>query len=199
MYTKAIQEDHCWAAVAYYNRAFASLAKDRHQDPNCINQALEDLQNALKSVELYCEQIQVTQGYSTQVNNLCSDSTTRFDSHMRARHQVLLSFKANINEAIKTAHRARDSGGSVKVEETLVYFMVPLENFLSLAVLLTQSLTHIRSRDPVKLLQLISHPSFDIVSELRCLESLGLTHVYTLEAQISLGRFLAKTLLRIIR
>ncbi|XP_049423555.1 protein translocase subunit SecA 2-like [Epinephelus fuscoguttatus] len=199
MYTKAIQEDHCWAAVAYYNRAFASLAKDRHQDPNCINQALEDLQNALKSVELYCEQIQVTQRYSTQVNNLCSDSTTRFDSHMRARHKVLLCFKANINEAIKTAHRARDSGGSVKVEETLVYFMVPLENFLSLAVLSTQSLTHIRSRDPVKLLQLISHPSFDIVSELRCLESLGLTHVYTLEAQISLGRFLAKTLLGIIR
>ncbi|XP_078020234.1 uncharacterized protein LOC144459676 [Epinephelus lanceolatus] len=199
MYTKAIQEDHCWAAVAYYNRAFASLAKDRHQDPNCINQALEDLQNALKSVEFYCEQIQVTQRYSTQVNNLCSDSDTRFDSHMRARHQVLLSFKANINEAIKTAHRARDLGGSVKVEETLVYFMVPLENFLSLAVLLTQSLTHICSRDPLKLLQLISHPSFDIVSELRCLESMGLTHVYTLEAQISLGRYLAKTLLRIIR
>ncbi|XP_078020575.1 uncharacterized protein LOC144459794 [Epinephelus lanceolatus] len=200
MYTKAIQEDHCWAAIAYYNRAFASLTQqNRHQDPNCINQALEDLQNALKSVEFYCEQIQVTQRYSTQVNNLCSDSDTRFDSHMRARHQVLLSFKANINEAIKTAHRARDSGGSVKVEETLVYFMVPLENFLPLVVLWTQSLTHIRSRDPLKLLQLISQPSFDIVSELRCLESLGLPHVYTLEAQISLGRYLAKTLLRIIR
>ena len=61
LYTKAIQQDHCWAAIAYYNRAFTSLTQqDRHQQPDCINQALEDLQNALKSVELYCDQIEVT-------------------------------------------------------------------------------------------------------------------------------------------
>ncbi|KAM8746501.1 protein translocase subunit SecA-like [Acanthopagrus schlegelii] len=49
MYTKAIQQDHCWAAVAYYKRAFTSLTQqDRHLQPDCISQALEDLKNALK-------------------------------------------------------------------------------------------------------------------------------------------------------
>ncbi|XP_045920018.1 protein translocase subunit SecA-like [Micropterus dolomieu] len=87
IYTKAIRQDHCWAAIAYYNRAFASLTlKDGHQDPNCINQALEDLENALRSVELYCEQIEVTQRYSKQqVKELHSESITRFDSHIIAR------------------------------------------------------------------------------------------------------------------
>ncbi|XP_071316108.1 protein translocase subunit SecA-like [Trachinotus anak] len=192
MYTKAIQQDHCWAAIAFYNRAFASL-QDRHQDPNCIDQALEDLQNALRSVELYCEQTEVTLRYSTQqINNSCSDAITRFDEHMTARYTVLLFFKANINEAIKKVDRARDTGGNVKVEESLVYFLVPLVHFLPLAVLSTVSVTLIRSRDPLKIHQLINHPSFDIFIELRCLESLGLTHVYTLDTLFSLGGFLSK-------
>ncbi|XP_039677528.1 protein translocase subunit SecA-like [Perca fluviatilis] len=193
MYTKAIQEDHCWAAIAYYNRAFASLTQqDRHQDPNCIDQAREDLLNALKSVELYCEQIEVTRRYSTQVRDLHSDSVNRFDRHMKARQEVLLCFKGNITEAMKKVDRARDLGGNVKVEESLVYFLVPLMHFLPLAVLSIESLTTIRSRDPLKLLQLISHPSCDILNELRCLQSLGLTHVYTLDTLFSLGGFLSK-------
>ncbi|XP_031160231.1 protein translocase subunit SecA-like [Sander lucioperca] len=181
MYTKAIQEDRCWAAIAYYNRAFASLTlQDKHQEPNCIDLAREDLLNAFKSVELYCEQIELTRRYSTQVRDLHSDSVTRFESHMIARHNVLLYFKANIIEAMKKVDRAKDLSGYVKVEESLVYFLVPLMHFLPLAVLSAESLTTIRSRDPLKLLQLISHPSCDILNELRCLESLGLTHVYTL-------------------
>ncbi|XP_051258337.1 protein translocase subunit SecA-like isoform X2 [Dicentrarchus labrax] len=193
MYTKAIQEDHCWAAIAYYNRAFTSLTQQgRQQDPNCLDQALEDLQNALKSVELYCDQIEVTHRYSKQVKDLGIPSDTRFDNHMTARYSVLFLFKANINEAIKKVDRARDLGGKVKVDESLVYFLVPALHFLPLTVLSTQSLTLIRSRDPLKIQQLISHPSFDILNELMCLESLGLTHVYKLDTLFSLGGFFSK-------
>ncbi|XP_037614101.1 protein translocase subunit SecA-like [Sebastes umbrosus] len=192
MYTKAIQEDHCWAAIAYYNRAFASLTRDRHQDRNCIDQALEDLQNALKSVELYLEQIEVTLRYSTQVKELCSDSVTRFDHHMITRHKVLLCFKGNITDAIRKVDRARDIGGNVKVEESPVHFMVPAVYFLPSAVLSIASLNLIRSRDPLKLLHIIRHPHFDIINELRCLKSLGLTHVYTLDTLFSLGGFFSK-------
>ncbi|XP_040887052.1 protein translocase subunit SecA isoform X2 [Toxotes jaculatrix] len=190
MYTKAIQKDHCWAAIAYYNRAFASLThQDRHQDPNCINQALEDLQNALKSVELYCEQTEVTLRYSAhQINDSCTDSFTRFDKHIIARYRLLLFFKANINEAIKKIDRARDTGGNVKVEKKPVSLLVPLLDFLPLAELVAL----IRSRDPLKIHELISHPSFDIPNELRCLESMGLTHVYTLDTPFSLGGFFSK-------
>ncbi|KAM7377106.1 hypothetical protein PAMA_013742 [Pampus argenteus] len=187
MYTKAIQEDHCWAAIAYYNRAFAYLTQqNRRQDQNCINQALEDLQNALKSVELYCEQIEVTHRYSTQRNkDSHSDLTTRLDNHINARSTVLLFFKENINKAIKKLD------GHVKVEESPVYCLAPLP-LLLLSLLLTESVTLNRNRDPLQVHQLISEPSFDIFHELKCLESLGLTHVYTLETLSSLGGFFSK-------
>ena len=85
---------------------------------------------------------------------------------MKTRLEVLLFFKANINEAIKKVDRASDLGGYVKVEESLVYFLVPMAHFLPLAVLSTQSLTLLRSRDPLKISQLSSHPFFDILHEL---------------------------------
>ncbi|XP_034712957.1 protein translocase subunit SecA-like [Etheostoma cragini] len=193
MYTKAIQEDPCWAAIAYYNRAFASLTQQhKHQEPNCINLAREDLLNALKSVELYCEQIELTCRYSTQDRDPQSNLITRLEGHMITRHNVLVYFKANIHEAIKKLDRARDLGGNVKVEESLVFFLAPLIHLLPLAVLSTESLTTIRSRDPLKLLQLTSHPSFDIIYELKCLQSLGLTHVYTLDTLFSLGGFFSR-------
>ncbi|KAI3376246.1 hypothetical protein L3Q82_016754, partial [Scortum barcoo] len=134
MYTKAIQEDHCWAAIAYYNRAFASLAQqDRRQNTKCIDQALEDLQNALKSVELYCKQTEFTHRFSTQFKGAYDDSAPRFSSHMSVRYIMLLFFQANIDEAIKKVDRARGLGGNVKVEESLVYFLVPSEYFLPMA------------------------------------------------------------------
>lgn len=196
MYTKAIQQDHCWAAIGYYNRAFAALAQqDSRQDRNCIDQALQDLQNALKSVELYCEQTEVTHRYFTQqFKEHHSDTVTRFDSHIIARYKVWLFFMTNINEAIKKVNKAREQGGNVKVEKSLVYFLVPLVCYVPLAMLLTESVTLIHSRDPLKIHQLISDPSFDILNELRCLESLGLTHVYTLDTLLSVGGFFSKIL-----
>ncbi|KAK9524937.1 hypothetical protein VZT92_017294 [Zoarces viviparus] len=196
MYTKAIQEDHCWAAIAYYNRALTSLSQqDRHPDPNCFNQALEDLQKALGSVERYSEQIEFTCRYSTQGKDLCSDPVTRFDRHIMARKDVLQCFKEKINETIMKVGRARDYR-NVKVEESLLYSLVPAAYFLPLAVLSANSLNLIRSRDPLKLLQLITNPYFDILNELECLKSLGLTHVYTVDTLFTLGGFLRRTLSR---
>ncbi|KAF3697752.1 hypothetical protein EXN66_Car013432 [Channa argus] len=128
MYSKAIQEDHCWAAIAYYNRAFASLTQqDGSQDQNCLDQALQDLLNALKSVDFYCEQMKFTHKYATQQTaEDHADSVTRFESHITARYKVLLFLKANINEAIKKVEKARDMGGNVKAKENVVYFLVPL-------------------------------------------------------------------------
>lgn len=200
MYTKAIQQDHCWAAIAYYNRAFAALAQqDRRQDRNCIDQALQDLLNALKSVLFYYEQIEVTHRYFTQQKKNHSDTVTRFERHIIARSRVWLLFMVNIFEAINKINNARDRGGYVKVEKSLVCFLAPLEHVVPLAMLLTESVALIGSRDPLKIRQLISHPSFDISNELSCLQSLGLTHVYTLDTLFSLGGFLSKILHRVTR
>ncbi|TKS93191.1 hypothetical protein D9C73_026822 [Collichthys lucidus] len=194
MYTKAIQKDQCWAAVAYYNRAFASLTQqDRHQDLNCLDRALEDLQNAYKSVELYYEQIEVSCRYSKQrTKDPKSDSMTRFDHHMTARIKALLFFQLNITEAIKKVDRAREGGGNVKVTKSLVYFLAPVQYLLPMVDPLTESMSLIHSRDLLKILQLINHPLLDIFNELRCLESLGLTHVCTLDTRFSLGGFFTK-------
>ncbi|CAI5660243.1 unnamed protein product [Oreochromis niloticus] len=129
MYTKAIQRDHCWGAIAYYNRAFKSLKQqDRSQSPDCINRALEDLQNALKSVQLHCDQLEVTQRFSNQhINKDNDDSLTRLDEQFMARYRVLVSFKEHITEAIKKVVKARDVGGEIKVEKkTTVYALVSL-------------------------------------------------------------------------
>ncbi|XP_071316107.1 protein translocase subunit SecA-like [Trachinotus anak] len=186
MYTKAIQQDHCWAAIAFYNRAFASLIlQDRHQDPNCINQALEDLQNALRSVELYCEQIKFTQ----QMEKPLSDSITRFDKHMTVRYTVWLLLKENINEAIKQLQRARDLWEDVKIDEKSVYFLVPSSRFLPfvMRVIRPQFLFSFRHRDPLRIIQLLNDSSSDIIREIKGLECLGLTRIYTLNTRHTLS------------
>ena len=196
MYTKAIQQDHCWAAIAYYNRAFTSLTQqDRHQQPDCIKQALEDLKNALKSVELSCDQIEVICRYSKeQIKGCYSDSDNRFESHMKASLEVLLCFRENINEAIGILKTAR----GVKLNENPIYFLISAVRFIPMVRRALLSSYQIFSRDPVKMQQLISDQSFDIYNELSCLKSLGLTHVYTLEklsffvrTSLKLGRILS--------
>lgn len=179
-------------AIAYYNRALTSLKQqDRSQSPDCINRALEDLQNALKSVQLHCDQLEGTLMFLNQhTKNDNSDSLNRLDKQFMARHTVLVSFKENITEAIKKVDRARDIGGNVKVEESLVYFMVPLVNFVPCMIISLKSVRAIR--DPLKCLQLICHDSFDILNELESLKYLGLTHIYNLDTLFSLRGFFLK-------
>lgn len=83
-------------------------------------------------------------------------------------------------------------GGNVKVEESLIYFMVPLGYLLPSFNLSLETLRVTHSRNPLARQQLISDPSFDILNELRCLESLGLNCIYTLDTIFSLGGFFSK-------
>ncbi|XP_008433418.1 protein translocase subunit SecA-like [Poecilia reticulata] len=194
MYTKVINQDPCWAAVAFYNRASASLAQhNRSQDPECLNQALEDLQKALMSVMLHCDQLDVTYRYVTQqTTNPAGNSTTRFDKHIMARHTVLVSFKTNIYEAMQKVDRAKDTSGSVRVKKTPVYSLVSLEHLFPMPVILLESARAIYSRNPLLRHQLANHPSLDIFNEVMSVESMGLTHIYFVEIPSSLAAFFSK-------
>uniref|UniRef100_A0A087X6R6 Uncharacterized protein n=1 Tax=Poecilia formosa TaxID=48698 RepID=A0A087X6R6_POEFO len=169
MFTRAINQDPCWAAVAYYNRAFASLtSQNRNQDPECLSQALEDLQNALKSLDLYCEQLKVTHKHARQeVMELLSSYITRFDLHLQARATVLISLKSNIHQAIQKIERARRTGGFVKVDESLVYFLLPPEHILPMML-------------------------HTLASGIKSVESMGLSHIYVLDTLFSLAGFFSK-------
>ncbi|XP_023201666.1 uncharacterized protein LOC111610864 [Xiphophorus maculatus] len=182
MFTKAINQDPCWATVAYYNRAFASLtSQNRNQDPACLSQALEDLQNALKSLDHYCEQLKVTHKYGRQeIVNVRSSHITRFDLHLKARATVLMSLKANIHQAVEKIKMVRRMDGFLKVEENLVYFLAPPEHILTVMLYMMVS-EEIHSSDPLKKQQFISNPIFDIFMEIKSVQSMGLSHIYTLE------------------
>ncbi|KAM4564298.1 protein translocase subunit SecA-like [Fundulus diaphanus] len=192
MYTKAINQDPCWAAVAYYNRAFASLTQqNRSQNPECLSQALEDLQKALMSVELYCKQLQVTYSYAIKkTTDSARELNNRFNKQKQAKHTVLLYFKLNISKAVEGLKRAKDMGGYVKVEKNRVCLLVPVY-FLSLAVTLIPA-TIVPSTDPLKIHQLTSQPCFDIFLDLRSFENMGLTHIYGLETVSPPSGFFSK-------
>ncbi|KAM9426350.1 uncharacterized protein KZ484_018525 [Pholidichthys leucotaenia] len=201
MYDKAIQMDPCFGAIAFYNRAFTSLIyQNTKQSLGCLQSALGDLQNALKSVQFQCDQYGVTKMYfKQQSREFSSVSITRFDEHLENKYKVLLLFKENIIEAITKLQMAFDRGGSVKVDEKLVYFLVPSVDYLHLVGLPIKIVNVLRSNDPLKSLQLTSQPSFDIINELECHSCLGLTHVYELDTIFSLGGFISKIFQKILK
>ncbi|XP_037538555.1 protein translocase subunit SecA-like [Nematolebias whitei] len=191
MYTKAIDDDPCWAAIAYYNRAFANLTQlNKLFDPECINEILKDLQKSLKSVEFYCDQLDITYRCIAQQNSGSNrNSTTRFYKHIKVRRIVQVAFKANIFEAIQKVDRAKDLGCPVRFQKKQVYFLFPPEHFMPLPVLFMELEREIYSRGPQMIHNLVSHPSFDTFIELVHLESMGLIHIYAQDTLISLGFF----------
>lgn len=187
MYTKAILEDPCWAAFACYNRAFAHLLQMKPQDQNCIRQAMEDLQQAQVSIELYWNQTKFTERCYKQLEPNPEPSISRFDRHMKTRQKVFMALKENIDVALKKLDRARAMGSVVKVDRAMVYFLVPLVDLLPSQILLAAN-----CKNPLKILQLMSDASFDMFHELLGLQSLGLPYIYTLDTVFSLGGFLSK-------
>lgn len=188
MYTKAILEDPCWAAFACYNRAFAHLLQMKPQGQGCIRQAMEDLQQARVSIELYWNQTKFTERCYKQLEPNPEPSISRFDHHMKTRQKVFMALKENIDVALKKLDRARAMGSVVKVDRAMVFFLVPLVDLLPSQTLLLSA----NRKNPLKILQLMSDASFDMFHELHGLQSLGLPYIYTLDTVFSLGGFLSK-------
>ncbi|TWW63483.1 hypothetical protein D4764_03G0004910 [Takifugu flavidus] len=182
MYTKAILEDPCWAAFACYNRAFAHLLQMKPQDQNCIRQAMEDLQQARVSIELYWNQTKFTERCYKQLEPNPEPSISRLDHHMKTRQKVFMALKENIDVALKKLDRARAMGSVVKVDRAMVSFLVPLVDWLPSRILLAAN-----CKNPLKILQLMSDASFDMSHELLGLQSLGLPYIYTLDTAFSLA------------
>lgn len=188
-YTKAIQEDRCWAAIALYNRAFNTL---KTRDSDCIASALGDLEEVIESLKFDQSLIRNTIVFSKlATGDPLSRTNTRLEKQLRTRHQVLECFKANVAEAIGKLNRARDMGGNVSLEEKLVYFLVPIHCLISLEDF-GQPAIRVLTSDARRRQQDLNHPSFDVLYELRGLESLGLTTIFTLDTMFSLGGFLSK-------
>lgn len=184
MYTKAILEDPCWAAFARYNRAFARLLR---QDQDCIQQAMEDLQQAQVSIDLYWTQTEFTQRCYKQAESEPKTSSSRFDRHMKTRQKLFMALKKNIDTALKKLDKARAWGRVVKVDRAMVHFLVPVVDWLPSSIVLV-----LHCKNPLTIHRLMSNSAFDMFQELQCLESLGLPYIFTLDTVFSLGGFLSK-------
>ena len=190
-YTKATQEDRCWVAIALYNRALNTL---KREDSNYITGALDDLENAVESLQFYQNLIVNTIFYSKLATTTpLTVTNTRLDKQLRTRQQVLECLKDNINEAIGKLKRARDMGGNVSVDEKLIFFLVPLYCLIPLEDF-GQPAIRLLTSDVRKRQQHLNHPSFDILKELQALQCLGMTVIFTLDTVFSLGGFLSKIL-----
>ncbi|XP_062304604.1 protein translocase subunit SecA-like [Osmerus eperlanus] len=190
-YTKAMQEDRCWVAIALYNRALNTL---KRKDSNYITGALEDLENAVESLEFYQNLIVNTIVYSKLATTTpLTVTNNRLDKQLTTRRQVLECLKDNINEAIGKLKRARDMGGNVSVDEKLIFFLVPIYCLIPLEDF-GQPVIRLLTSDVRKRQQHLNHSSFDILKELQALQCLGMTVVFTLDTVFSLGGFLSKIL-----
>lgn len=185
MYSRAIEEDPCWAAFAYYNRAFAHLRQSDRPDQSCIRRAMEDLKQARASVDLYRDQIEFARRCSTQVER--DPSISRFDHLLKTRQEALMAFKENINVALAKLDRASVMGGSVRVDRRLVYFLDLVNGLLLPCCVLAE-----HGNNPLERHNLMLHPRLDLFHELLYLKSLGLEYIYTLDTMFSLGGFLSK-------
>ncbi|KAK3507058.1 hypothetical protein QTP70_003870 [Hemibagrus guttatus] len=115
MYTRAIENNNCWPAIALYNRALSILSK---RNSGHIAQALADLKNAEKAVDSHMRKLMWTLIFiksSSKDPSLSSDKllTEQFAVKQMAQHR----FKKNIQQAINVLHIAESKGYDVRITE----------------------------------------------------------------------------------
>ncbi|XP_062371907.1 protein translocase subunit SecA-like [Sardina pilchardus] len=164
MYSLALEADD-EDFIALYNRALSVM---QQQEIGYVSVALRDLEKAGKSVE---HAITLTEETLTNVvitgPNPLAGNITGFTKQLCTRLQVLKHLKLNINEAVNKLMVAHNMGGGVKVTQCHVFFLLGIESLL---------------QDVIK----------DFVNELGNLQSLGLTHIFSLNTTFSLAGFFSK-------
>ncbi|CAL8376834.1 unnamed protein product [Gadus morhua 'NCC'] len=184
MYTRAIEEDGAWAAIALYNRAMVVLSqRNQRQDESCMNQALADLDDAHMSIQFYQKQIEATLTFSNLATRTPKPSATRFEKHMRKKLSILELFKKNVIKALGTLMVVRDDYKVVEVKQLPVLSMI-IEDLIA-------SIWDQLSDVPLGQ-RLNTTQCLDSLIELQILESMGLTHIFTLVPQFSFLQYIKR-------
>lgn len=115
MYTRAIENNPCWPAIALYNRALSILSK---KNSGHIAQALADLKKAEEAVDSYMRKLTLTLIFvksSSKDPSLSSDKslTQQFEAKQMVQHLL----KKNIQQAINVLQIAESKGYDVCITE----------------------------------------------------------------------------------
>lgn len=122
MYTRAIEDNPCWPAIALYNRAMSILLKG---NSGHIAEALADLKEAEKAIDSYISKLDLTLNFvenSNKVPDLTSD--TFLKKQFKAKHLAQVLVKSNIQEAINVLQVAENRGYDVKITKYPVYLLL---------------------------------------------------------------------------
>ncbi|XP_069047858.1 uncharacterized protein [Lepisosteus oculatus] len=121
LFSKAIELDSSWAAIALYKRAYCTLKK---QDQDYFRRAKEDLEKALHSVELFTEQCLTTLQLVKLSEKDSGQSTTAFQRQTQVRIQVLSNVRINIKEAMEKLTEIEQKKKDILIEESSIFSLV---------------------------------------------------------------------------
>ncbi|XP_060772910.1 protein translocase subunit SecA 1-like [Neoarius graeffei] len=122
MYTRAIETNPCWSAIALYNRALSILSKANRGH---IAQALADLKKAEEAVDSYMRKLTLTLIFvegSSRDPNMMSD--TLLSKQFKAKCLAQQIFKLNIQQAINVLQIAESRGYDVKITKYPMLFLM---------------------------------------------------------------------------
>lgn len=118
MYTRAIENNPCWPAIALYNRALSILSK---ANSGHIAQALTDLKKAEEAVDSYSTKLISTLIF---VQDLNMTSDTLLTKQFKAKYLAQNLLKLNIQQAITVLQMAESRGYDVKITKYPVLFLM---------------------------------------------------------------------------
>ncbi|XP_026798764.3 protein translocase subunit SecA-like [Pangasianodon hypophthalmus] len=122
MYTRAIENNPCWPAIALYNRALSILSR---ANSGHIAQALADLKKAEEAVDSYMRKLTLTLIFvknSSKAPNMTSDIL--LTKQFKAKHLAQDLLKTNIQKAIEALHIAESRGYDVRITKYPVLLLM---------------------------------------------------------------------------
>ncbi|XP_028831511.1 uncharacterized protein LOC114787783 [Denticeps clupeoides] len=122
MYTKAIDENQCWPAVAFYHRALCIL---KREGPGFVRRALCDLQKALESLESFIGHLRELYTCVESSSEVGSNDIS-FIKQIRLKMSMVRQFESIINQAMNNLREADLKGSSVTIIEVEFKFFTLL-------------------------------------------------------------------------
>ncbi|CAC5418044.1 unnamed protein product [Mytilus coruscus] len=120
LFTRAIQEDKQWGAIAYYNRAYCSLLK---RDKGYIKKAIDDLLKSQKCFKLFKEEailcLTLSSKREDEKNNEHEANGTA--SQFSSRCQIINHFEENIKVSIRQLREFQKQNREATAEGSSIF------------------------------------------------------------------------------
>ncbi|XP_062240825.1 uncharacterized protein LOC133950731 isoform X1 [Platichthys flesus] len=123
LFEKAMGQDECWAAIAFYNHACCSI---KQQKEDCLTIASNDLQKAQESLKYLSEEclvcLQFVKMASAELKS--SEQPTSLEKQLKTKCNLFSYFDKNICEAIEKLKEIKDKGRDATTKKLPMFSLV---------------------------------------------------------------------------